>query len=414
MIVTDGTGLYKRGIPATTGTYLFPIGETTGTIQYSPVSLQFTANSTIRVVRARVVDAVSGNMNTPSAPTDYLSRYWTFSENGAGGNYNYYINPALAITGAEDEVGTASSITAAYWDGSGWVPSAGTYTAGSLTSTNTGVSETAAPLGVVEWTGRVAKPVITLNSFLVTSTAISGTISQCSATSRDISVNVIPSAGTLSSVNITYNNGSAVGPVAMTNTSGSTYTYTIPAASPTNTNVTWSITATNSLGSSATYTGATYQDNPNVGITATAAAAPTSICAGASTSLSVTLARSGNATIGTGTGTNSTSSAVSAWFGTWFGNGHAQILILASELTAAGLKAGNLTGLNIPITSTGSPTTLNNYTVKIGATSATAITTFQAPTFTTVWGPTNFTPSVGTNSFTFTTPLTGTELQTSS
>ncbi|MCC6582176.1 MAG: T9SS type A sorting domain-containing protein, partial [Chitinophagales bacterium] len=403
MIVTDGTGLYKRGIPATTGTYLFPIGETTGTIQYSPVSLQFTANSTIRVVGARVVDAVSGNMNTPSAPTDYLSRYWTFSENGAGGTYNYYINPALAITGAEDEVGTASSITAAYWDGSGWVPSAGTYTAGSLTSTNTGVSETAAPLGVVEWTGRVAKPVITLNSFLVTSTAISGTISQCSATGRDISVNVIPSAGTLSSVNITYNNGSAVGPVAMTNTSGSTYTYTIPAASPTNTNVTWSITATNSLGSSATYTGATYQDNPNVGITATATATPSSICAGASTSLSTLISKSGNATIGTGTGTNSASSAVSAWFGTWYGNGHAQILILASELTAAGLKAGNLTGLNIPITTTGSPTTLNNYTIKIGATSATAITTFQAPTFTTVWGPTNYTPSTGTNSFTFTT-----------
>ncbi|MBK6276538.1 MAG: hypothetical protein IPF58_18465 [Saprospirales bacterium] len=54
----------------------------------------------------------------------------------------------------------------------------------------------------------------------------------------------------------------------MTNTVGTTWTGTIPAASPTNTIVTWSVTATNSLGGTATYTGATYQDDPNVDITA--------------------------------------------------------------------------------------------------------------------------------------------------
>lgn len=161
MIVTNGAGLFKRGIPATTGTYLFPIGETTGTTQYSPVSLQFTANSIIRIIGAKVIDGVSSNMNTPSAPTNYLSRYWTFSENGAGGTYNYYINPALAITGSEDEVGTASLITPAYWNGSVWTVSAGTYNTGTgnLVSNATGVSETAAPLGTVEWTGRATPPV---------------------------------------------------------------------------------------------------------------------------------------------------------------------------------------------------------------------------------------------------------------
>ena len=159
MIVTNGTGLYKRGIPATTGTYLFPIGELTGTVQYSPVSLQFTANSAIRIVGAKVIDAASSNLTTGGTPTNYLSRYWTFSEDGAGGTYNYYINPAVAVTGAEDENGTASLIKAAYWDGATWTMSAGSYTSGSLVSNATGVSETVAPLGTVEWTGRDAPPV---------------------------------------------------------------------------------------------------------------------------------------------------------------------------------------------------------------------------------------------------------------
>ena len=154
MIVTDGAGLFKRGIPATSGTYLFPIGDITGTVQYSPVSLQFTANSAIRIVGAKVIDATSGNINTGGTAVNYLSRYWTFSENAAGGTYNYYINPALAITGAEDENGTASLIKASYWNGSAWALSTGSYTSGSLVSNATGVSETTAPLGTVEWTGR--------------------------------------------------------------------------------------------------------------------------------------------------------------------------------------------------------------------------------------------------------------------
>lgn len=406
MIVTDGTGLYKRGIPAGAGTYLYPIGETTGTIQYSPVSLQFTANSAVRIVGAKVIDGVSSNMNTPSAPTDYLSRYWTFSENGAGGTYNYYINPAVAIVGAEDEVGTASSISAAYWNGSAWVPSVGTYSTstGNLTSATAGVSETAAPLGVVEWTGRVAKPIITLNSFYVTSTTTAGTLSQCTATGRDISVNAIPSAGTLTSVTITYNNGSAVGPVAMTNSGGSTYTYTIPAASPVNTNVTWSITATNSLGSSTTYTGATYQDAQNTDITATATATPSSICAGTATSLSVALARSGSITVGSGASTSS-AVGISMFPGAW-GGAKTQYLIRKSELNALGLQAGNITSLSFYPTTSGQA--YPGFAISMAHASSTngAITSSYVST-SDVYAPgTSYTPTANAwNNITFTTPF---------
>ena len=188
MIVTNGTGLYKRGIPATTGTYLFPIGDNTGTIQYTPVSLQFTANSVIRIIGAKVIDGVSANINSGMTPVNYLSRYWTFSENGAGGTYNYYINPAVAITGAEDEVGTAASIKAAFWNGSVWTQSTNTYSTGSLVSAAAGVSQAVAPLGSVEWTGRdntviCATPTAQPTSLLlssVTSTGLSASFTPAS------------------------------------------------------------------------------------------------------------------------------------------------------------------------------------------------------------------------------------------
>ena len=54
----------------------------------------------------------------------------------------------------------------------------------------------------------------------------------------------------------------------MTNSTGNTWTYTIPAATPTNANVTWSATATNSASLNATYTGTAYSDDPLASVTA--------------------------------------------------------------------------------------------------------------------------------------------------
>lgn len=137
--------------------------------------------------------------------------------------------------------------------------------------------------------------------------------------------------------------------------------------------------------------------------TATATATPSSICAGGSTNLSVTVSNAGSASIGSGTSSISSTTSVGAAYGSYYGNGHAQILVLASELTAAGFVAGNLTGMSFNITGLGSPTSLTNYTIKIGATSATAITTFQSPTFTTVYTNASYTPIIGTNIHTFST-----------
>jgi hypothetical protein len=140
-------------------------------------------------------------------------------------------------------------------------------------------------IGADEFAGISLAPVITLNSITPATT-------QCVATARNISVDVTTASGTITGVTITYNNGTLVGPVAMTNSAGNTWIYTIPAASPTNTLVTWSITATSSVPLTKIYTGAPYQDDPLNGYTATATASVNPVCSGSPTSLSVVLSNS--------------------------------------------------------------------------------------------------------------------------
>lgn len=107
---------------------------------------------------------------------------------------------------------------------------------------------------------------------------------------------------------------------------------------------------------------------------------------------------------GINSGSNTGTETVGAAFPSYWGNVRTQVLIRASELTAAGLIAGNITGMSINVTSLGNPTSLSGYTMKIASTSATEITTFQSPTFTTVYSST-YTPVTGVNTVLFSTPF---------
>ncbi|HLP50670.1 MAG TPA: hypothetical protein VK154_07270, partial [Chitinophagales bacterium] len=76
MILQNGTGNLNH-IIATSGlpvTYLYPIGENTGTTEYSPVSITINANSSLTDLAFRVVDAQHPN---DVSTTNYASRYWT-------------------------------------------------------------------------------------------------------------------------------------------------------------------------------------------------------------------------------------------------------------------------------------------------------------------------------------------------
>ncbi len=111
----------------------------------------------------------------------------------------------------------------------------------------------------------------------------------------------------------------------------------------------------------------------------------------------------GVVTIGTGTSNSSTSSYTP--YCTLYEDGRHQILVLASELTAAGLSAGNITSLAFNLYSVGSPA-MSGFTVSMGHTSLTSLSTSFETTETTVYTNPAYTPAgTGWQTLTFTTPF---------
>jgi hypothetical protein len=92
MFVTNGTGILIRSVLAAgTGLpFTWPIGENTGTIDYSPVTIASISGAGINgSIGLRVIDGVQGNM---SPAVSYLSRYWPMTVSG--------FNSGYALTGA--------------------------------------------------------------------------------------------------------------------------------------------------------------------------------------------------------------------------------------------------------------------------------------------------------------------------
>lgn len=112
MIVTDGTGALKK-IFTQKSSFTFPVGDATGTAEYSPVSLTNNGTFTADTVSVSVVNAKHPNNNNA---TDYLSRYWTLS--GTGATANSY--GAVFTYNAADVAGTESNFVGAVYDGSKW------------------------------------------------------------------------------------------------------------------------------------------------------------------------------------------------------------------------------------------------------------------------------------------------------
>ncbi len=89
-------------------------------------------------------------------------------------------------------------------------------------------------------------------------------------------------------------------------------------------------------------------------------------------------------------------------FSTYWHDTRRQYIILASELTAAGFCAGNLTAIHLNVSSTGSPC-MSGLTFKLKNTTSATLTGFEAGT-TTVYTVGSSCPVVGWNTFTFSTP----------
>ncbi|MFM2207317.1 MAG: hypothetical protein RL213_1292, partial [Bacteroidota bacterium] len=120
----------------------------------------------------------------------------------------------------------------------------------------------------------------------VSISSASATGNSCTAVSHTVTATVVPGTNAVTSVTLTYSyNGTAQTPITMTNTSGNTWEGVIPAATPTNATVAWTVTAVDAV--SAPTSSGSYQDEATYGVGSTAVATPASVCTGSNTSLSV-------------------------------------------------------------------------------------------------------------------------------
>lgn len=149
MVVTDGTGkLRKYFTTGDTPLFTFPIGEVTGTTEYSPVSIDFSANTAAGYVGVKVTDATHPNNGSP---TDYLSRYWSFTTSGIT-TYTYSMTCYYVDA---DVNGTEANLKTSRWDASTWTELTSSVTPASNYISFTGLANTVAPLNANDYTGRV-------------------------------------------------------------------------------------------------------------------------------------------------------------------------------------------------------------------------------------------------------------------
>ena len=143
MIVCNNgaTGGEVRKMYSDNGSYTFPVGETIGLTEYSPLTINFTsgtyaggAYAAAKVVNTKHPD----NKNT----TDYLNRYWSLSNSGiTSATYNLDANYLPA-----DVTGTEADITVGVSTASLWVKYGTANTATHILSA-TGVTQTGISIG---------------------------------------------------------------------------------------------------------------------------------------------------------------------------------------------------------------------------------------------------------------------------
>ena len=107
--------------------------------------------------------------------------------------------------------------------------------------------------------------------------------------------------------------------------------------------------------------------------------------------------------LGTGTLENISTSYPTP-YGNFYKGARHQFLFLASELTAAGLIAGNINSIAFNVTNLNASAPYINHNIAIATTTLTSITAFQTTGFTTYFSAPSYSPTLGINTHTFSTP----------
>ena len=114
MIVTSGSGVLKK-VFSGTGSFLFPLGDNSGTAEYSPATLNFTSGNFSSAWAG--VKVTNGKQPQNGSTTNYLERYWSVTQSGITG---FSCNTSFTYL-PEDVNGTEeASVYGAKWNGSAW------------------------------------------------------------------------------------------------------------------------------------------------------------------------------------------------------------------------------------------------------------------------------------------------------
>ncbi|MBS7788263.1 hypothetical protein KIH23_13225, partial [Flavobacterium sp. CYK-55] len=405
-IVRTSTTAYVNGplaltLPAslvTGSNYTFPIGKSAMN-NFVLVNPTTNAGGTV-TVQAEAFDGDSGG--TPGLNISAISttKYWAASITAGAANFTDTLIQLNADPTGRDAIAASSTVNGAY------------DIQGGVTVTTTASSmETSAPKNT------------TLPGFFLMGNKAAASLSnlaytpsttQCVSTARTVTVDVTPGGAAVTGVVINYSvNGVAQTAITMTNTTGNggfaldSWSGVIPAVTPSNATVTWSVTATDGNGLVKTQTGTSYQDDPLFNAPASATASVSSYCGTGSSVLTASLSATVNGIIGTGTTLTSATTQPTAFCNRW-PSYRMQLVYTAAELAAAGLTAGNINSMAFNITSLGDGATNSGFVVKIGHTALSTLSgDFQATTgYTTVYPSQTYTHTAsGWQTIPFSTPF---------
>jgi hypothetical protein len=112
-VVAPGPGKLRK-MYSGIGSFTYPVGDTTGTAEYSPITLNFTSGS----FSSAYADVYVRNTKHPYNPslTNLVNRYWTVSQSGMS---SFSCSVAADYVPA-DVVGAESAIFTGKWDGTRW------------------------------------------------------------------------------------------------------------------------------------------------------------------------------------------------------------------------------------------------------------------------------------------------------
>jgi hypothetical protein len=164
MVVATGSGELRKTFTGI-GSFTFPVGDNTGTAEYSPVTLNFTAGTFTSAYAG--VNLVNAKHPDNGSTDHYIKRYWTVTSSGISSiscDVTFtYIDPA-------DINGTEANLYCGSWSGSAWTLLLVANTtlnqlSGTVTSFSvfTGGEQSALPVELSSFSASVTKTGVLLN-----------------------------------------------------------------------------------------------------------------------------------------------------------------------------------------------------------------------------------------------------------